>query len=140
MKPEELMIGDWVRLRHHNSDGKEIVKNFQVTEIRIHLGPDDYYIWGERGNMGKIDDIEPVLITSEILEQNGWENIQGMYLRLAIGGSQYVEWYSFMGRVGRYYKYKDGHEDIIFCVDGIYYIHQLQHALRLCGVKKKTEL
>lgn len=131
MKANELMLGNWVRLRHRFSDGEEIVKDFQVTEIRTHHGPDDYYIWGERGNMGKIDDIEPITLTEEILEKNGWSPIT-----YKIEGAENVHCRPM--EVAKDYVVFE-----VSCGWGAYpvvFVHQLQHLLRLFEIDKEIEL
>lgn len=125
MKANELMIDDWVMYR-----GKPII----VYEIdgqydRINTEPDGYdsirYI--------ELSNLQPIPITAEILEKNGFEKVNGEY------------------------------QDVFYCCDGldlliddrlepwcytlygvlelpIRYVHILQHALRLAGIDKKITL
>lgn len=115
MKKEELMIGDWVMY-----DGTPL----QVAEI---------YDAGisARGMMAgyTFEHLEPILLTPEILEKNGCalDEIDGSYrypdLGLWIGG-RYAPFGCLISNV-----YVE-----------LNYVHELQHALRMCGIEKEIEL
>lgn len=114
MKATDLMIGDWV-----NSD----FGIFQIKEIF------DDCVRDIRGNDYEFDCIKPILLTGEILKSNGFafDEIDGSYrhtdLGLWIGGR---------------------HETFGCMISNIYielnYVHELQHAMRICGAKKEIEL
>ena len=114
MKATELMIGDWV-----NSD----FGIFQVNEIFEDAVRDN------GGNDYEFDCIYPILLTGEILKDNcfAFDEIDGSYrhtdLGLWIGGR--CEPFGCM-------------------ISNIYielnYVHELQHALRMCGIEKEIEL
>lgn len=138
MTANEIMIGDWVRRRWTCTDtGREVVKDFQVTEIR--KNGETLYAWSKGGNMGRVEVLEPIPLNPEILEKNGW-NYDGVYCNLT-KGSLMLQYYPFEGIVREYYTHKSGEGEIIFqSSPGINYIHQLQHALRLCGIDKDIVL
>lgn len=146
MKANELTIGSWARRRFTYKDtGREVIIDFQVTELR--KNGDALYVWGEstdgrRGNMGRIDQIEPIPLTPEILEKNGFE-----FLYSSVpGGSlqeqrrKKVDTYKWHGLVINYF-----HENSDFQIMDIRrarfnYVHELQHVLRLCGIEKEIVL
>lgn len=119
MKPNELMIGDWVIDAGITS--RTVYKRINRTDERSNsCVADDYkVILGEAG-------IKPIPITPKILENNGWKSyshenktiygiIQGFEITLA-----YMDYYWQL------------------CVDGtiyrkikINYVHELQHAMHL---------
>ena len=57
---EELMIGDWVYNTHNR-------KPEQVCEVREHMVMLDY------NDLYDYDEIEPIPLASELLEQNGFK-------------------------------------------------------------------
>ncbi len=127
MNAEELMIGDWVYCTN-------TCKNAKVVGI---YKPNDNY----RIIVISEDDIElafcekniqPIPLTAEILEKNGF----------VISNEEPV--IDEIGVSIIYGRYKRIDEDQ--CTnygDGLYpikYVHELQHALRLCGIKKEITL
>lgn len=136
MKANELMIGDWVRLQYNHFITEELVtKDFQVIEI--HDGAKTNYIWGKDGNMGIVEHIQPIPLTKEILEKNGfavhrqfatfteyWLDIPQKWVRVA--PNSYIEIYNGEN--------KNVH------IEGKVYVHEFQHALRLCGIDKEIVL
>lgn len=131
MKLENLMIGDWVSLFQGKPDGSSC--NVQVTFV------------GEYGEVG-IEGCEeytsancnllfPIPLTVEILEKNGFMKHNDQvcndiyeFLSEDSGGLIYLYLY------GVYF----------FLFDNINmqieYVHQLQHALRLCGIEKEIKI
>ena len=131
MKAEELMIGDWVR------------QKFSGLHLRVHsITPPYILAYGEEGRFHE-DSIEPIPITPEILEKNGFERNEthiSTDFDLVMDG---VDIFIII--------FDDG--DIVVdieknIVDGvnrlhhceIKYVHQLQQAMRLCGINKEIEL
>lgn len=119
MKATELMIGDWVMY-----DGTTL-KVSEIYDAGI-------YARGLMGNENRgypFEHLEPILLTPEILEKNGCalDEIDGSYrypdLGLLIGG-RYAPFGCLISNV-----YVE-----------LNYVHELQHALRLCGIKKEIEL
>lgn len=115
MEAKELMIGDWV-----NSYDAQAYK---VTSIHINdkgcavrLEFDEYIVetWADK--------IEPISLTEGILKANGFmfDSVEQEYL-LEGFPSVLVDYYSVC-------MYWQGH------LLRFYYVHQLQHALRLCGL------
>lgn len=133
MKISELSVGDWVRTK----DGNVTVDIISPLEVVV---MNDY------GNLCAcmIEDIEPIPITAEILEKNGWSS-DGMYAILRIDEHRHLEYYFHEHRLRKYFCGVDEWQnhakvnDITFAVH-CYSVHQLQHALRLAGVDKEINL
>lgn len=123
MKANELMIGDWVF--HFGKPSKVLgVKD-------IHKGHDAILLFGDNGFSRK--GFEPIPLTEEILKANAnphikYENICG-YLSINIR------------KEGLKDKDAKGHFPIrIVILDGkVIFVHQLQHALRLCGLNELAD-
>lgn len=140
MNTNDLMIGDWVTMFGVPYKIAAINKSGVRFDMRD----------GFSG--GAYDAIEPILITPEILEKNGYKRTKGgklMGLHVAdvfnleisneyggcqlrielqdFGSTEATHWY--IGIRGR------------FSFSGyIGYLHQLQHIYGLCGVEKDIEL
>lgn len=140
---KSLMIGDFIS--YHG-------KKYQVRGIkedndgiyRCLVDDDNHFGWWL-----KIEDIQPIPLTPEILEKNGFENdfyedesvadyhtirLEGYTLKCKANGwdSALVTWCN-------------GHLEVVTDFNGevrkdIDNVHELQHALRLCGIKKEIEL
>ena len=121
MKANELMIGDWV------IGGSE-------EPFKIGIIDPDFLHWNE---------VQPIPLTPEILEKNGFEKA----LQLSD-----IEPFDTDEEGNKYYSYNKTlwgwwQPDNIFCIPdnglgwlNIKYVHELKHALRLCGIEKTIEL
>ena len=130
------MIGDWFRFRY-TIDGKEIVHTFRISRIEDELG--DYYVWGEGfGRMCYPKRLEPIPITPEILEKNGFRNIGGHWYDYAADYYE-LEVEAYCDSIWRVFyhstEFNIGDERVF-----VSHIHELQHALRLFGIKREIEL
>ena len=134
LKISDLSVGDWGRYRDREW---KVCSIYQFTE-EVGLFRKDSQI------CESIDDIHPIPITAEILEQNGWST-DGMYAFLRIDEHRHLEYYYHEHRLRKYYCGKDEWQnhakvtDITFAAH-CYSVHQLQHALRLAGVEKEINL
>ena len=116
MKPTDLMIGDWVRIKGHLDYDK-------VQEIARDENMQWYISFACSATLFRAYKFEPVLLTPEILEKNGWER-NGIFMEKRIDENTHLSWTDICGSVlsqGNYY----------MC--DCNYVHTLQHALRLCG-------
>jgi hypothetical protein len=124
MKTSELMIGDYVKYQGHIYIVEEIsVKGWvhlihPETKVRVNMASD--YI---------IDLLEPIPLTPEIFERNGFKlNPQGAYSNgrhTSIG----------VVRDGRYFaNINTETDDPSFLYQCGKYVHEFQHALRICGL------
>lgn len=123
MKANELMLGDWV----HTPKGDFRITAIQDNDVVFTDYADDI------DGAVDIEYIEPIPITPEILEKNGFTRYGQVYANLQ-------QW---VGKFG--YKRKALVQDIRTGEWGtndvwINYIHEFQHVLKLCRIDKTIEL
>ena len=131
MKAEELMIGDWV-MNTHNQKPEHV---YEIRERMVMLDYNDLYDYNE---------IEPIPITPEILEKNGFAHCEPQGYNLYVKDKNGAGLYNILWQGESYnydleiaaYTYPFGE----FNKRNIKYVHQLQHALRLCGIEKEIIL
>lgn len=123
----DLMVGDWVSAPYTI----EKRRNIQVEEIICdEINP----CWDGMENYGgiKIEYLEPIPLTQEILVRNNFHHIRGgAWDYFSIKG---IEWFDL-------YKEENGFA-LHIGQSEVYlnYVHELQHALRLCKIEKEIEL
>ena len=144
MKANELMIGDLIRIPH-------IKKNGKVYRIDQANGDGNGFAAVINGDFHE-SLLEPIPLTSEILEANGWEKVP------QTGCANPYHW--------QMEKYEDDRRDEVYLLyrimahetffrgmlvtinypsacetisfrKQIEFIHELQHALRMCGIDKE---
>lgn len=137
MECSDLMIGDWV------FDGDEVAR---VTSLTC-----DGIIETTR-RISNIEIVTPILLTPEILEKNGFKLVEGeLYLPAPRyvwieGGKRdcFIEvilynppirGVEFLVRINAESTHESGINLTHSC--DIEYIHQLQHALKLCKIDKE---
>lgn len=118
MKENEIQIGDWVR-RDYGGEVKDFRVDSLIRDHTLEIG-----VYGDRGFMGYADQIEPVPLTAEMLERNGFKHIDIPFS---------PEWELFGVTIyrgdGRFYLDYGTNMSM-----EIMYVHQLQHLLLLCGI------
>ena len=120
MKAEELMIGDWVKYKGMITQIKSF--NAMITEFCVYL--------------------EPIQLTHHILRRLGFEKRHN-YWQLDEGWVITILTTNNITPLSKlvitnYFKteqadYDSGWQDVI-------YLHELQHAMKLCRIDKKFEL
>lgn len=113
MKATDLMVGDWVCLK----DDVQYESPMKVDGILVH----NISLEGE-GFLGDADEIiSPIPLTAEIMEKNGFDryyesNFYSLLngFNVAIADEHYIT-------------------SAFNVAITVYYVHELQHALRLCG-------
>ena len=142
MKATELMIGDWVLTL--DSTHKE--KVFAQVDA-IEEGKHSILVTRECSNwFVDIDWIESIPLTPEILEKNGFKpyipkgHLETVYACQDVSNAVADELYAL-------WPYQEGSFYLLLRVDGkdmvrvdVHYVHQLKHALRLCGIEKEIVL
>lgn len=119
MEIKDLMIGDWVQTTYPT--GKvEYRKVEGVMQNHIVC------------NNGVTNAIEPIPLTAEILEKNGFVNSGGLWHLSGEDMGLMQGCKSFQAFA--YYA------DPRYCFCEIAYLHELQHALKLCGIEKEIVL
>ena len=140
MKAEELMTGDWVMpLR------KSVGKPCQV--VSIDCGTNTCWIDSdEYSGLLPCSELERIPLTTEILEKNGFSNYaESWYFpsdekNVRIGFHMYETVLDIKTDNASFYKkIPYGYRSIIKYGD-ILSVHELQHALRLCGINKEIAI
>lgn len=142
MKAKELMIGDWVL---YNGQPKvvQMIDGYGDTELENEILCDGMY--------HKPIEVSPIPLSAEILEKNGFEELmsEGEEVAAMFGRKPELTgvWQYGFGRFDSvayvpersflHIKFMEGCQADIA---NIKYVHELQHALRLCGVEKEVEL
>ncbi len=129
MKCEELMVGDWVRVIPYKKNGR-------IYRIDDTYGKGNEYVGVIDGDFD-IGLLEPIPLTPEILEKNGfvkqgfpgWEIYTEDFLIL--WRNDYPDVLEIRSLNAAYGSFRRSH---------ISYVHELQHALRLCRINKTIEL
>lgn len=140
MKATELMLGDRVYCYHPSRPRKVVTVDADLLGLmeRIESG-----LVTEESPLYRI--IEPIPLTPEILEKNGFkkQGFDGWEIDHKTDDGNDLEWFalwrndyssphlqinSFMSLYGSFSSFE------------IHFVHQLQHALRLCGIEKEIVL
>lgn len=127
MKANELMIGDWVNI------GGDLPLYSKVTELkRDDIQVCNYWIAAKC--------ITPIPLTSEILEKNGFEYSDGTLdytLRNRIDYNNVWSITAFESKIKQGWCVDTSFSHLNYSESArriINYVHELQHALRLCGL------
>ena len=132
IRAEELMLGDWVMSIH-----PAVPRPIKVTEV----GGKDI---GYKNGILHISFIEPIPITKEILEKNGFV-IKKKWAQMGnFGDSPLIMWHFEDEPILRDFEHElEIHQNDtgkvhirILCE----YVHELQNALKMCGITKEIEL
>lgn len=125
MKANELMIGDYVLVK----PSKMFIKIVAVQYKKVaYYSYTNKLIWVGEGLL------EPIPLTPEILKKNGFHEEWDEDIKLMVCDSIIVE-------IGNNYKlYTDGKMYLRRVLAPLYYVHQLQHALRICNIEKEIIL
>lgn len=139
MKANELLNDIYVYFNCF--DGSKIIVKVTGFNDNIVYGISEYGT-----HWCHISKIEPIPLTPEILKKNGFKpyipenHLETVYacqdVSKAVANELYALW-----------THQDGSFYLLLRVDGkdmvrmdVHYVHQLQHALRLCGIDKTIEL
>ena len=138
MEAKDLMISDWVKINDIDYPAPT-----QIGGITKKHGT--FYTHFPQWDLTVVDEkLEPISLTQEILEKNGFplnedetnSSIQEVY-------RNFTQFFDFpLGR-GFYIEY-DTVTSTCWITDHCWfkfkYVHELQHALKLCGIEKEIEL
>lgn len=122
------MIGDWYAFRGHP---------YKCTAS-------DIASIAECEEKGAQTDISEIPLTPEILEKNGFVNKKGRFMQKGnFDDPPLIMWHliddKILGHPKSQLEIHHGEESIhvsLLCI----YVHELQHALRLCGIEKEIVL
>jgi hypothetical protein len=137
MKANELIIGDWV----------------YDTILKVYTKVELLSVSGIRGDFHESvyneNTFEPIPLTPEILEKNGFETEDDVHFSIQGQSSMLELLLVELPFDGYYFDIVRTEKTINKCNQRCYidryfasidYVHQLQHALRLCGIEKTIEL
>ena len=136
MKANELQIGDWVSYK-----GKMLCKITAICKDMAVVDNDTAQDWRI-----DYDKLTPIPLTAEILKQNGFGYVENdvnpydneVLSHFYLGEECYCE--NMDIHIGTYNKGVFWFNCPKGSLNGIHYVHQLQHALRLCNIEKEIEL
>lgn len=117
METKHLMIGDWMAFKY--SDLAHQVKAIKGISIKF-----------DKGNWYSSRTLSPIPLTKDILYKNFPSTLGNVYWMWDDEKSNEVEDWFMFSISGKNVKVNME----------IRYVHELQHALRLCGINKEIEL
>lgn len=138
------MIGDWVCYRIGKDKQSMPMQVCLISESEVYLTFEDNEAdpW-----ICDNSDIVPVSLTTEILEKNGFHYTNNHTLK---GADTYVSQLNQQGfdytitiKLNDYFaldSFDDRRYRLAEISTGKWYVHELQHALKLCGIDKTIEL
>lgn len=140
MKANELMIGDWVRARKYNSDSLPEVVKVRCCDVTDR-------IYAEKGNglIMEFDRIEPIPLTPEILEKNGFTNYgESWYIPntkdcVMVGFHMYETTINISKDRVSFFKSTPCEYRSHYSLRKVF-VHELQHAIQLCGIEKEITI
>ena len=121
MKKEDLMIGDWVNIQSEKDDEPMYSQVEQLWECEIDADFQTDY-----------KNVHPIKLTKEILHKNGFDG--EVYLWINVGDEKTLEYYPFEHRLSLWYGEGKNQEILFKCQ--CFYVHEFQHALKLCKIEK----
>ena len=124
MEAKDLMIGDWVKVTHLNRIGKV----FRIDQAN---GDGNGCVALIDGDFHE-SDLEPISLTPEILEKNGWRYDKSACTWV----NDDIEIHLEDGFDGNGFWWKAG----VNHITPINYVHQFQHVLKILGIKKEIIL
>lgn len=122
MKANELMIGDYIAVKP---------SGMPIKVAAVHHKKVAYHACINKLSWVRESLLEPIPLTTDVLEKNGWEKRPTGYVFYTDGkGYDNSLWYIF------------GSNTFVINTTEfqIKYVHELQHAMRLCGIEKEIEL
>ena len=136
MNTEDLMLGDYVL---HENKIKRVDLIWGKHEVSLYGGE----TWGTMYDKTNIEDIEPIKITKEFLEQvlgyhipekDDWWESEDKRVRITND-------YDMVNEYGKRWALHVDSEcmDTIMKCD-VNYVHELQHAFKLCNYKQEFKL
>lgn len=136
LQASDLMIGDWVECTYW-TPSKQLkvaeIRRIMDDEIKIGVYSDDLVL------IFRQSEVRPIPLTPEILEKNGFELSVDFGNVYSLKESQRF-WAVYVSEG----VYALSCQSIDSTFANIRYVHELQHALRLCGITlnidKKIEL
>lgn len=128
MKATDLMVGDFVNVNDIP------LRVGAIRQDELGFFDNDYKIYWCSDD--EFDRIDPIPLTEEILVKNGWDFTKRKYGVYCDEDKRRDLELSRDEKDGFYWSINTDEYEIL----RITYVHQLQHLLRLCGIKKSIIL
>lgn len=130
MEAKELMIGDWLYYRGQFNAFSFRVEQITRKKVGYHAEPNEC-----RVHYLRLSECQPVALTANRLKLIGFEEVHNLHVLT-------VENKVFPGKIFIEYNLSNG---CLYINDGliprpITCVHQLQHALKLCGIEKEITI
>ena len=134
MKAEELMIGDWVLKDMNYSEEDPMYTRPDYQPYQIQNG-EDIDLACETNCIGDADVYQPIPLTPDILERNGFEKVQNLLV---------LQWENGVYPSMIFVEYNPENyclfiNDMMF-PKPVRFLHELHHILIDCGIKKEIIL
>ena len=138
---KDLMIGDWVNYSiclnpDNDIPYEEYIKIFNIYGLDVNCDVRDYEI---KSGLREFN-LYAIELTKEILEMNGFQNV-GDDRDIIMQNDTYLCGVDFSEGIGKFYTFgTDPESDSLETViKGISTVHQLQHALRMVGLRELAD-
>ena len=139
MKARELQIGDFLYYKGEFNAFPFKVESITKKKVGYHAEPNEHCMYYLR-----LSDCEPIPLTPEILEKNGFKKFDFLHIK---GQYQWAWWENILISVTLWCRElnNDTKDGMMLKIEApnsslclkVNYIHELQHALRLCGIEKE---
>ena len=144
MKQTDLMIGDWVQFTYTpygQNESRTIV--FQVSEVENFSAAGLYFVCGVKyGRVCEVEKLQPIPLTAEILEKNGFDGEYKASYQIYESKEfdvMYISIWKNRLSIRKSPDIRQPHSSERLSIT-CNYVHELQHAFRLCGIEKEIEL
>ena len=144
MEAKELMIGDCVEVTRTEcvADGGHYITWSEYGKV---IGITDSYIEvevrdGEYNVDAHEDELKPIPLTPEILGQNGFIGDKNVCKTKVRDDSKDELWQCEYAWYLKNLRIKNCTNGSVARLYNIMFVHELQHALRLCNINKKIEI
>ena len=124
-------VGDWVYDSNRSQYPMQVVAVAKYGDVYLDFEGNEGGIWE-----CKADEVEPIKITTEILRKNGFNLVtfyKGFVCRWGDIDKKHISWSDC-------YTVIDGYDSERVFKGYTIYVHELQQALRLCGIDKEIKL
>jgi hypothetical protein len=130
MKTNDLMVGDYISVKP---------SGMPIKVAAVHHKKVAYHAVINKLSWVRESLLEPIPLTQEILEKNGLEKdnhgrLYGEYFDEDINDDLEITVDDKTGEIWWSYNWNE------YYIIRLRYVHQLQNALRLCGIKKEIKL
>lgn len=134
MKATEIMIGDWVLKDMNYSEEDPMYTRPDYQPYQIQNG-EDIDLACETNCIGDADVYQPISITPDILERNGFEKVQNLLV---------LQWENGVYPSMIFVEYNPENyclfiNDMMF-PKPVRFLHELHHILMDCGIEKEITL